>query len=223
VAVLASAPARAQPGLTIASADSGSGRIIEDGLNRRIYVMDSAGRLRAFDEQLRTIGQLALRTGCGVPAAFSPHTGRLYVVESEGRGLQKEGVTYSYYLGVFDAATGRRLDSRDVTRAAGLPTLPNNCGPGPIAVITAPGAPQGLTAAVTGRNLSLAWTNVGDASSFVLDVGLAPGRTDLTFSIGATSPVTISNAPPGTYYLRVRGTNAFGVSRPSNEAAVVVP
>ena len=83
--------------------------------------------------------------------------------------------------------------------------------------------PRSLTAAVSGRDVTFTWTNVGDASAFVLDVGLAPGRSDVTFGIGATSPVTIANAPPGTYYLRVRGTNAFGVSRPSNEVAVTVP
>jgi hypothetical protein len=77
--------------------------------------------------------------------------------------------------------------------------------------------------AVNGRDVSLSWTNVGDAANIVVDAGLAPGRTDVTFSLGAASPVTIANAPPGTYYLRVRGTNAFGVSRPSNEVVVTVP
>ena len=71
--------------------------------------------------------------------------------------------------------------------------------------------------------MTLAWTNVGEASNFVLDAGLAPGRTDLTFSIGASSPVVFPNVPSGTYYLRVRGTNAFGVSQPSNEVVLAVP
>jgi hypothetical protein len=210
-------------GLALAPHVSGSGKIVDDQVNRRIYVLAS-GLLRAFDDALRPLGQLAVRASCGVvPAAFSAHSGRLYIVESDGQGSQKEGVTYTYFLGVFDAATGRRLDSRDVTRAAGLPVGPNFCGPGPIAVITAPGAPQGLAATVSGRDVTLTFTNVGDASKFVLDVGLTPGRTDVTFGIGASSPITLASAPPGTYYLRVRGTNAFGVSRPPNEVVVTLP
>jgi hypothetical protein len=45
----------------------------------------------------------------------------------------------------------------------------------------------------------------------------------VTLALGATSPVTIPTAPPGTYYLRVRGTNAFGVGQPSDEVVVTVP
>ena len=76
---------------------------------------------------------------------------------------------------------------------------------------------------MSGRDVTLAWTNVGDATNFVLDVGVAPGRTDLTFSIGGASPVTIPSVPSGIYYLRVRGTNAFGGSRASNEVVLAVP
>jgi len=32
-----------------------------------------------------------------------------------------------------------------------------------------------------------------------------------------------TNAPPGTYYVRVRATNACGTSAPSNEILVNVP
>jgi hypothetical protein len=76
---------------------------------------------------------------------------------------------------------------------------------------------------VTGRDVALRWGNVGDATNFFLEAGTAPGRTDVTLALGATSPVTIPTAPPGTYYLRVRGTNAFGVGQPSDEVVVTVP
>jgi hypothetical protein len=211
-------------GLPLAPPVSGSGKIVDDRVNRRIYVLDAVGRLRAFDDALRPLGQLAVRASCGVvPAVFSSHSGRLYIVESDSQGSQKEGVTYTYFLGVFDAATGRRLDSRDVTSAAGLPMGPNFCGPGPLAVITAPGAPQGLAATVSGRDVTLTFTNVGDASGFVLDVGFSPGRTDLSTFVGGATTATFTNVPSGTYYLRVRGGNAFGGGRPSNEVVVTVP
>ena len=73
----------------------------------------------------------------------------------------------------------------------------------PTAVVTALGAPRELSATVSGRDVTLAWTNVGDATNFVLDVGVVPGRTDATFGVGAASPVTLADAPPGTHYLRV--------------------
>jgi hypothetical protein len=211
-------------GLEVASRVSSSGRIIDDRLNRRIYVLES-GLLRAFDDALTPLGQLPLAAACGsFSAAFSHHTGRLYLVESTAEGQsQKEGTTFKYFSTALDAASGRRLATGEITQAAGLTVPSRLCLTLPMAVVTAPGAPRELSSTVSGRDVTLTWTNVGDASNFVLDAGLAPGRTDLTFSIGGTSPVTLPNAPPGTYYLRVRGTNAFGASRPSNEVVVVVP
>ncbi len=82
-------------GLEVASRASSSGRIIDDRLNRRIYVLES-GLLRAFDDALTLLGQLPLGAACGsFSAAFSHHTGRLYLVESTAEGQsQKEGSTF---------------------------------------------------------------------------------------------------------------------------------
>ena len=198
-------------------------RLIDDRRHQRLYVLQQRA-LSVFDDNLQPIANLPLRSTCAQSSlAFSHHTGRVYVMESEG-GYEFYGhpIPITFYLSAFDGATGQRVATSDVTRAAGVPVGSNSCSALPLAMITAPGPPQALSAAVAGHDVALSWTNVGDASNFVLDGGIAPGRTDLTFSIGATSPVTIPNAPPGTYYLRVRGTNAFGVSRPSNEVAVVV-
>jgi hypothetical protein len=35
--------------------------------------------------------------------------------------------------------------------------------------------------------------------------------------------VTFGGVPSGTYYVRVRGANAFGVGRPSADNVVIVP
>ena len=72
-------------------------------------------------------------------------------------------------------------------------------------------------------HVALEWTNVGGASRFVLEVGAAPGRTDLSVVVGPDSQASFSGVPPGTYYLRVRGANAFGGGHPSNEIRVVIP
>jgi len=57
----------------------------------------------------------------------------------------------------------------------------------------------------------------------VLDIGLAPGRTDLSVLLGPDSRASFAAVPPGVYYLRLRGGNEFGGGRPSSEIRVVVP
>ena len=93
---------------------------------------------------------------------------------------------------------------------------------GPLTVLTAPGAPRAVQAAVAGHTVVLTWTNIGAASEFVLDVGFAPGRTDLSMNLGPDTRATFSDVPPGTYYLRLRGGNSFGGGKPSAEVAITV-
>ena len=56
----------------------------------------------------------------------------------------------------------------------------------------------------------------------VQDVGLAPGRTDLSVYLGPDSHTSFAGVPSGTYYLRLRGGNEFGGGRPSAEIVMVV-
>jgi len=182
----------------------------------------SRGGLTAFDAQLGVIAALPLQGFCGSTLALSPHTDRLYVVDAFGRSGSGQNPPTRLQLTVFNTATGAVVGSRDVTAAGGVAPGTLRCAPRRVTVLTAPGAPRNLAATVAGRDVTLAWTNPGDATNFVLDVGVAPGRTDASFGVGAAAPVTLAAAPPGTYYVRVRGTNAFGVSRPSNEVMVTV-
>ncbi len=207
----------------------GQGRLIDDREKGRYYLAEW-GRLTVFDDNLNLLAQLPVYNGGCVSAsmAFSPHTRRFYVTEPRGGGNGAPGnfpppTPLRLNLMVYDADSGRLLASRDVAPATGALAGTGQCGPRPVVVVTAPGAPRNLSAAVTARDVTLSWTNVSDASQFVLEAGLAPGRTDVTFGVGPAAPVTLANAPPGTYYVRLRGTNRFGVSRPSNEVVVVVP
>ncbi|MEZ5421330.1 MAG: fibronectin type III domain-containing protein [Vicinamibacterales bacterium] len=43
------------------------------------------------------------------------------------------------------------------------------------------------------------------------------------FDSGHLDTTFLTPAPPGTYVVRIRAANAFGVSAPSNEVTVVVP
>lgn len=79
-----------------------------------------------------------------------------------------------------------------------------------------PGAPGTLVADVDGQRLRLAWGEAAGASSYLLDIGFAPGGPYTTRNIGGLPRFDVT-APAGTYYLRVRGLNGAGVGQPSNE------
>lgn len=180
-------------------------KLVWDEVNDRLFVV--ASRIDVFSRDLALLGSAVPRGRCA-DLAISPHTGRIYLNE------------YTYYFGVeearlsaYDAGSLRRVAEADfrVSKAA--------C---PVQVLTAPGAPRAVQANAAGRNLTLTWTNIGGASNFVLDVGFAPGRTDLSLFLGPTAFATFSNVPPGTYYLRMRGGNIHGGGRPSAEIAVTI-
>lgn len=85
-----------------------------------------------------------------------------------------------------------------------------------------PHPPAGLTATVRGTVITLGWSSGSDATSYQLEAGSAPGLANLFVGdIGNTRTLAVT-APPGVYYVRVRGKNACGLSAPSNEIAVTV-
>jgi hypothetical protein len=180
-------------------------RLVWDEVNDRLFVVSQ--RVDVFTRDLVAVGSAETSGRCR-ELAVSPHTGRIYLNE------------HFYYFSVqsarlsaYDARTLRRVDAAGerVTHAA--------CS---IQLLTAPGAPRDVRASVAGRNLTLSWTNIGAASSFVLDVGFAPGRTNLSLHLDSTPFAIFQDVPPGTYYLRLRGGNIHGGGRPSAEVAVTV-
>lgn len=89
-----------------------------------------------------------------------------------------------------------------------------------------PGSPQAPTAlmSVNATGLvDLRWAaSAGGyaATGYVVEAGSAPGLSDLArLQVGNVTRFTVA-APPGVYYVRVRGINATGVSLPSNEVIV---
>ena len=168
----------------------------------------------AWTRDLAPIGVAAFSDvgPCGVRVAVSAHTGRIYVTTggSDYYGAPPLGVT------VF-GGTPVALLARAV-----LPSSATTTCEGAV-VRSAPGAPRQFRATVGGGDVTLAWESVGEASNFVLDIGLAPGRTDLSVLLGPDSRASFAAVPPGVYYLRLRGGNEFGGGRPSSEIRVVVP
>jgi hypothetical protein len=108
----------------------------------------------------------------------------------------------------------------------------NSAGFGPpttdvVAVVgqAAPGAPQNLSATVTGSQLSVSWqppVSGGSVSTYILQAGSGPGLANifngaLGLTLGIAAPV-----PPGNYYLRVLAQGTGGTSPASNEVLATV-
>jgi predicted phage tail protein len=87
----------------------------------------------------------------------------------------------------------------------------------------APGAPVNLQWALAGSRLSLTWQNGagGAVTSYVVEAGVGPGRTDLAVPSGSANPSFVyDGVPPGVYFVRVRAIGGGGASGPSNEVVV---
>jgi predicted phage tail protein len=110
----------------------------------------------------------------------------------------------------------------------------NACGVGPasneVAValdgtMPLPDTPTGFTATVAGRTVAFQFvpaSSGGLSASFQLEAGVTPGGTIATLPTAATTLV-VPNAPPGTFYVRVRAVNPAGVSAPTSDLTVVIP
>ena len=90
---------------------------------------------------------------------------------------------------------------------------------------SAPNPPTNLTGAVFGQVVTLNWTapaGVCPATGYAVQVGSAPGLTDLAvINLGASTTLSAS-APTGVYYVRVVALNGFGGSAASNEVVITV-
>lgn len=90
-----------------------------------------------------------------------------------------------------------------------------------------PGAPVGLTAAVSGSTVVLTWSPLssgGTPTNYVLQAGSSSGLANLAnANTGSSSPtLTATGVGAGSYFVRVLANNASGTSAPSNEIVVVV-
>lgn len=201
-------------GLAVATLPAGDPLSWNDALDALLV---SGGRtIAAYDRALQVVGTAPAGPGgqCPPQVEVSPHTGRIFMLS----GGHYSFTDYPHELRTFDPATG---ESRlvDLTRTAGLPAA--YCQP--MLLKTAPGPPRRLSARVVGHDVSMAWENVGAASQFILEVGFAAGRTDVSIYLGSDSHATFAGVPSGRYYVRMRGGNEFGGGRPSPEVRLVVP
>lgn len=111
------------------------------------------------------------------------------------------------------------------TNAGGVSPLSNEVTVN-VAGPQVPGAPTLNPATVGGGTVGLSWsapTTGGAPTSYQVVASLTSGGAAVaTLNAGAATSIAVP-APPGTYFVRVRGVNAVGAGPLSNEVTVVVP
>jgi glucose/arabinose dehydrogenase len=91
-----------------------------------------------------------------------------------------------------------------------------------VSVTGVPTAPGGLTSVVNGATVRLSWNRAVGAQGYRLEAGTQSGLADLVNADMGDVTSFQGLVPPGTYFVRVRGVNAAGVSAPSGQVTVVV-
>jgi len=90
-----------------------------------------------------------------------------------------------------------------------------------------PLAPTGFTLTFnSGGTVSFNWNAAAGATSYIIEAGSAPGLANLAnANLGSpATSATFNGVPRGTYFVRLRSSNACGVSgNVSNEVIVIVP
>lgn len=96
------------------------------------------------------------------------------------------------------------------------------CGGGSI-VLTPPVAPTLNAPVVNGTSVTLSWAAVRDTASYLVEAGVGAGGPGFTMNTGSATSLTVTNVPPGTYWVRVRGVNDSGLGVLSASVMVTVP
>jgi hypothetical protein len=98
---------------------------------------------------------------------------------------------------------------------------------GPATRVDPPLAPASLPALVDGRRVTLSWNLASEsnlATTYIIEAGSSPGSSNFgVFEIPATgTTLVVENVQPGSYYVRMKARNQFGISPASNEVLITV-
>jgi hypothetical protein len=85
-----------------------------------------------------------------------------------------------------------------------------------------PGAPDNLTADVTGTTVNLAWSSVGDAADYVVLVGWTPSSSETVLTNALEARHSLVDLPSGTHFARVHAHNWCGTSQASEPISFTV-
>jgi hypothetical protein len=98
--------------------------------------------------------------------------------------------------------------------AVATPSVPSSCA--------LPGAPDNLSADVTGNTVSLSWSGVGEASDYVVLVGWTPASFDTVLTNTTETRHALVDLAAGTHFARVRAHNWCGTSEASEPVSFTI-
>jgi hypothetical protein len=219
--------------------------VVVDAPSGRMQVFDGTyGPLAASDAYIAMAGRVIRRPGPGAPRgltasvagtavtlgwqAGAPPAPTGFVVEAgTSSGATDVG---AFAVGLATTATGTLPPGTYVIRVRGVSAAGAGAASSEVivtvpATATPPGAPGTLSATVAGGAVSLAWGAApGNATTYIVEAGTASGLSNIgAWATGYLDTRLVTAAPPGTYVVRIRAANAFGIGPPSNEVTVVVP
>lgn len=76
---------------------------------------------------------------------------------------------------------------------------------------------------VDGTSVTLSWAAVRDTASYQIEAGVGAGGPVFTTNTGSATSLRVTNVPPGTYWVGVRGVNDSGRGALSATVMVTVP
>jgi hypothetical protein len=79
-----------------------------------------------------------------------------------------------------------------------------------------------VAADVTGNTVNLSWSQVGDASDYVVLIGWSPSSFETLMTNTADARHSIADLPSGTHFARVHAHNWCGTSAPSEPISFAV-
>ena len=153
--------------------------------------------------------------------------------------LMHEAAGTALFSGWYPGVVGAAPQSAPVDRASAAPGIPSSPNgeegidasssrqPDPTPNASGPRAPANLVASVSGSTIVLKWGLPASGSTptnYILEAGFTAGASDLFVSPTGSAATTFTSrgADAGTYFVRVRASNAGGTSEPSNEVEVKV-
>ena len=195
-----------------------------------------------------TVTDHTVKLTWSAPATGAPATYRVQVGATSGSATFASTATESslptltisdvptgtYFVRVMaETASGTSAASNEVAVSVGSGSGIRASGFAKAAACATPPASTAFTAIQNGNiSVTFAWrAGEGDCqafalpTSYILEYGFFPGDAAGTLSVPAqptTTTVSLIGVGAGTYYVRVRGVNAFGAGAPSNEAIVRV-
>jgi hypothetical protein len=160
-------------------------------------------------------------------ATTSTDTAGMYSVAGLGAGTYFALTSSSYLNEIYDnipcpgglcSPSTANTTGTPISATAALPATGVNFG---LLPRNEPRAPGNLRATTAGSVVKVSWSPVHNATSYVVEAGVAPGATSVSIPTSGPS-YTASGIPPGRYYVRVRARNAFGTGPPSSEYLLII-